>query len=430
MLLEFSVGNFRSFKEPVTFSMVASGLTAKMKELDDKNVFSLDDKNATRLLKSAAIYGSNASGKSNLIAAMRFVNKFVVDSSKESQADEPIPLEPFRLSTETDRKPSYFELVFYSDGTRYRYGFEADSRRIHSEWLYHVPNVRESQIFYREGQKFEMSSVFREGRGLEQKTRDNALFISVAAQFNGSKSRRVLSWFKNFNVISGIHDAGYRGFTSTSLADEEMRDEIISFVRELDLGIEDIRVEKSEVTEDDIPKEMPEEIIAFLVRQGSEQNRVTTRHRKFDKNGKKIDSVIFSLDSNESDGTRKLFALSGPILDTLKNGKILIVDELDTRLHPLITSTIVRLFNSSDANSNNAQLVFATHDTNILSNTIFRRDQIWFTEKDRFGASDLYSLAEYRIRNDASFEKDYIAGKYGAIPFIGGLRRLAGSVHA
>jgi AAA15 family ATPase/GTPase len=147
-------------------------------------------------------------------------------------------------------------------------------------------------------------------------------------------------------------------------------------------------------------------------------NTISTTHRKFDSQGQQISLEEFDIDDEESDGTKKIFALSSLLIDTLKNAKILIIDEFDARLHPLMSRSIVELFNSNGTNPHNAQLIFMTHDTNLLSNKIFRRDQIWFTEKDRYGATALYSLAEYKVRNDASFESDYIKGKYGAIPYI------------
>ena len=147
-------------------------------------------------------------------------------------------------------------------------------------------------------------------------------------------------------------------------------------------------------------------------------------HKKYDSYGKFVETEEFDIDSNESEGTRKLFAFAAPIITSLKEGRVLLIDELDARLHPLITQSIIKLFNSNDTNAKNAQLIFMTHDTNLLSKKIFRRDQIWFVEKDQYEATDLYSLVEYDITDEASFESDYIKGKYGAIPYIGNLKDL------
>lgn len=193
----------------------------------------------------------------------------------------------------------------------------------------------------------------------------------------------------------------------------------------MDLGIDDIQIEEFKLTDDSLPKNMPDDLrTAILKNTITDKFAVKTIHKKFDKEGKQTALEIFDIDSHESEGTKKLFSLAGPLMDTLKNGRILFIDEFDARLHPLITYEIIRLFNSNKTNPKNAQIIFATHDTNLLSNKLFRRDQIWFAEKDKGGATHLYSLAEYKVRNDASFENDYIQGKYGAIPFIGDLKQL------
>ncbi len=426
MLIEFSVGNYRSFKNRVTLSMMAAKLKSKNKEIDENNLFPITD--SIRLLKSAAIYGANASGKSNLIRAFPFMCRFVLGSSKDSQATDPIGVESFRLNTETENQPSYFEIVFFLDGKRYRYGFEADTQRIHSEWLYYVPQKREAKLFLREGNEFSLSSAFKEGKRIEDKTRENALFLSVVAQFNGAISQSILRWFQRLGIISGLSDMGYRNFTIKSVEDETLKDGIILFVKRMDLGISDIKVLKTSLSEANLPKEVQQRLKDLALEHGEGEPTlvtVTTSHKKYSNDGNTLVSAVsFDLDDNESEGTKKLFYLSGPLLDTLQSGKVLIIDELDTRFHPLITSAIIQLFNSKTTNPNNAQLIFATHDTNLLSNRFFRRDQIWFTEKDKYGATDLYSLAEYKIPDDAPFEKDYIAGRYGAIPFIGGLHYL------
>jgi len=422
MLIEFIVGNYRSFKDPVTFSMVAAKLRAKDKTLDENNVFPLTDK--ISLLKSCAIYGANASGKSNLVEAFRFMRRFVLSSATGMQVDEPINIERFRLSTETENEPSFFETVFYVEDKRYRYGFTLDKQKIHLEWLYHVPKVKEANLFYRKGDEFELSGTFREGKRLQDKTRDNALFLSVVAQFNGAISQTVLRWFRELEVKYGIGDID-REITIDGLEDEILRERIIAFVKQMDLGIDDIEIKRPEMASyivkssakfEDSP-EFEDYWVPFPT--------ISTIHKRYNSNKIEDSSASFDLDENESEGTQKLFDLAGPILNILQNGRTLVIDELDARLHPLITEAIIQLFNSNETNPNNAQLVFTTHDTNLLSNELFRRDQIWFTEKDKYGATDLYSLAEFKkIRNDASFEKDYITGRYGAIPFIGGLHGL------
>lgn len=431
MFVEFSVGNYRSFKDPVTFSMVAAeNIVAKDKNIDDSNVFAIDEN--LKLLKSAAIYGANASGKSNLAQALSFMKWFMVNSSKETQSTDEIGVEPFRLSTTTENQPSYFELVFIMEDHRYRYGFEATRKQVISEWLFYVPNKKETNLFKREGKEIKFLKKY-DADGIQKRTRTNALFLSVCAQFNVRIAEKILDWVTDdLNIMSGLHDRAYLEYTIDCWMNNNKKGDILKFIKQLDLGIDEIQVRREDFTIDSLPDEMPVELKQFILTTGGLQGKgtstlISTTHKKFDENGNYKSVENFNLSEHESEGTRKVFALAGPIVTALKEGEILVVDEFDDRLHPLMSRAIVELFNSCDTNSNNAQLIFMTHDTNLLSNKLFRRDQIWFTEKDRYGATDLYSLAEYRMSNDASFESDYIQGKYGAIPYIGNLNLLIDS---
>jgi uncharacterized protein len=423
MLIEFSVGNYRSFKDKVTFSMVAANLVAKEKKLDENNVFAVDKE--LKLLKSAAIYGANASGKSNFAKALSFMKWFMVNSSKETQSTDEIGVEPFRLSTETDKKPSYFELVFLMEGRKYRYGFEAAREKIVSEWLYYIPKIRETKLFERKFNIIKSSKIYN-ADGIQQRTRNNALFLSVSAQFNVELAEKILEWItEKLNIISGLHDQAYLNYTVKCLINNQNQADIIQFIKKLDLGISEIQIDQEDFTVDTLPDEIPDELKKLIFKAGGgKATSISTTHRKFDEEGNYQSIEKFELNHHESEGTQKIFALAGPLVTALKKGEILIIDEFDARLHPLISRAIVELFNSQESNSNNAQLIFMTHDTNLLSSKIFRRDQIWFTEKNRYGATELYSLAEYKVRNDASFESDYIKGRYGAIPYIRNLNHL------
>ena len=429
MLIEFSVSNYRSFKDEVSFSMVASSLKERSAELNENNIFAAHG--GVELLKSAAIYGANASGKSNLIGAIHFMVGFVRNSHKSSDPTGGIDVEPFRLSTQTEDEPSSFEIIFITEGKRYRYGFEVTSERVEAEWLYVAPKVRESRLFERDEDKIKLGDKFKgEGRDLIERTRPNALFLSVVAQFDGETAQEVLSWFRSLGIATSLNhlNMGMRLFTERMLDDKDSAQAIGSLIKRLDLGIDDLQIEKRVSSPEPLPKEAPEELRTalepFLNLVGEqEQTTVRTIHRKVDDEGRLVESELFYLDRHESEGTKKLFSLSGPLIDTLKSGDVLIIDELDARLHPLLTREIVSLFNDPEHNRNNAQLVFVIQDTNLLDNQLLRRDQIWFVEKDRQGASYLYSLAEFKVRNDATFEKDYIQGRYGAIPFLGGMRR-------
>jgi AAA15 family ATPase/GTPase len=431
MLIEFQVGNFLSFKETVTFSMVASDTDSQDAELDSNNVFAVNEE--LNLLQTAAIYGANASGKSNFAKAFGFMKRFVIDSSRQIQITDEIEIEPFRLSTETENKPSFFQSIFLLNNKFYRYGFELTKKEVIREWLFCTTNVQEYNLFNRNKSKFKISSkFFKEGKGLEDKTKLNSLFLSVSAQFNGKISEEILKWFFNCQVISGTQDRNYRNVTIKFFeSSPSQKEDIVQFIKDLDLYISDIRMTKESVS---LPSEMPEELKTLILRSTNEisSTSIQTLHEKYNEEGKVVGTEKFELEENESEGTKKLFYFSGIILNALKNGHLIVVDELDAKLHPIITHKIVQLFNSNKYNSKGAQLIFMTHDTNLLSSRLFgsrllRRDQIWFTEKNKQGATDLYSLVEYDIQEDASFESDYIRGKYGAIPFIGNFRQLLAS---
>jgi AAA15 family ATPase/GTPase len=425
MLLQFSVKNYRTFKEKATLSLVASNYDKDTREAD--NIFK-DTKFALRILKSAVVYGANASGKSKLFEALMFMKHFVITSSKESQKGDKIDVEPFLLDSNSEKSPSEFQVVFIHQNTMYRYGFEVDKKQIISEWLYYKPKTKEIELFYRDNNKFETHDRnFTKGNAVisEGLVRDNALLVSVAAQFNDSTSITVINWFKNLKTISGLKESGYQWFTMGRTEDPIHKTRILDLLKAADLGIQDIKLQKLDV--DKLPKEMPKELREKIIKEMNEEKAefvsdVITAHKKYDSNKKVVDIVSFSLDDDESSGTRKFFALTGPVLDVIENGYTLVIDELDSKLHPNLVCKIVSIFNSSELNKNNAQLIFNTHDTNLLSSGLFRRDQIWFTDKNKFGEARLYSLADFmsdKVRKTESFEDNYLKGKYGAVPFLG-----------
>jgi uncharacterized protein len=409
---------------------VAANLVSQDKNLDINNVFAVDKE--LSLLTSAAIYGANASGKSNLAKALQFMKWFMVYSSKETQSTEAIGVEKFRLSTETDDQPSFFEIVFLLDGQQHRYGFTADQEKVRSEWLYYVPKKRETKLFNRQENKFDISKIFN-ADGIASKTRNNALFLSVSAQFNVSKAKAILDWLIfSLVLVSGLDDRNLLNDTAKYIFQTDIHYKAIQLIKNMDLDIQGIEIKegtfKSDYSNINKPEDTPLDVwkIAIKAVEASEKERkanprsndIQTIHRKFNHNGEQVSAEKFNLTIEESEGTQKVFALVSLLIAVINYGKTLIIDEFDARLHPLMSRAIVGLFNSNETNPHNSQLIFMTHDTNLLSNKIFRRDQIWFTEKDRYGATALYSLAEYKVRNDSSFESDYIKGKYGAIPYI------------
>ncbi|MBX2928874.1 MAG: AAA family ATPase [Saprospiraceae bacterium] len=421
MILEFTVGNFLSFRDPVTLSMETSTISDF-----PENTFS-----AARytLLKSAVIYGANASGKSNLINAISTMRNAVKNSGKMSSADV-FPVTPYLLDTVTAEKPCFFEILFVLDGLRYRYGFEVSAEKVHAEWLYQAKASAEKPLFIRDGEAIEVSGKFPEGKNLERKTRANALFLSVCDQFNGEIAQKIVEWFTRCNTISGLDHQFFRSLSFRLLSGAN-KQTALDFLDKLDLGFHEVQLDEEDFSPELLPEDIPLSARLRLSADlaGKKMLRFNTLHDVYDPAGKKVLKRVFNLDTQESSGTNKVFDLLGPIFDTLMTGKVLWVDELDAKMHPLLTRGLVSLFNSVETNPHNAQLIFATHDTNLLTYGNFRRDQIYFVEKDERGASHLYSLIEYKdegktVRSDRSFEKDYMQGRYGAIPYLGDFSKL------
>ena len=423
MLLEFSVGNYLSFREKKTLNLVASSIS------DHKETNIVTSERHT-LLKGAIIYGANASGKSNFIRAMSTMKRIVMLSFGQSSTKS-LDVTPFLLNTETEKSPSHFEILFEILGIRYRYGFEVTDKEIVEEWLYESKKNAEKLLFIRQGNGIEVASLYKEGQNLEDKTRNNALFLSVVDQFNGVIAKRIMKWFNNFIAISGLIHENYEMVTFKMLDNKHTIKPLGDFYDKLDFGFDGLRIYKEKFDPKSIPEDTPESLIKLMIKdlEGAYRFNIKTLHKKFDKKNKAVGEVEFDMRSQESAGTNKVFNISGPIFDVLQYGGVLVIDELDSSLHPLLTLAITRLFNSEKENTNNSQLIFTTHDTNLFSYGKYRRDQIYFIEKDKYGASDLYSLVEYReadgskVRKDRSFESDYIQGRYGAIPYIGDISK-------
>lgn len=421
MLINFTVGNYRSFKNEKTLSMEA----ASIKEHKDA-VISVDK---YKLLPLAVLYGANSSGKSNVLSAFSVMKYVVVNSVKLNPDEEIVPFFPFMLDTKSFELPTSFEVEFLIGTTYYRYGFEYNEKIIVTEWLYErMPGEKEYNLFLRSGSAYKVSSTrFAEGKGKETNTSDNRLFLSLVAQLRGQKSVKIIEWFSNINFISGLDNRGYESFTKQMI---QYRLEgflpAFNFFQKIQLGFKDIKVKETEIS-NEFKKALAGVPLDFQKKMLQERNtELRTIHEVFDENGNVARLDEFSEEMMESEGTKKVIELSGPLFDTLLNGKILLVDELDAKLHPILTRNIIMLFNDPQQNKKGAQLIFATHDTNLLNINYVRRDQVWFTEKDPQESTDLYSLVEFKddegikVRKDRSLAKDYINGRFGAIPFIGG----------
>lgn len=420
MILEFTVENYRSFYGKKTLVLEAD---KALKECSETNLFACSKH---ILLRTLALYGANSSGKSNLVSAMYTMARCILLSVRLNDNEE-LEYDPFLLLTDNER-PTMFEVIFLKGEYCYRYGFRYNLERIVDEWLFRktTPRSKEQMMFVRneEGICVEEKN-FPEGIGYEEKINDNRLFLSLCQQLGGEISRQVLSWFQSdFNVISGLNNQQYRSYSKLFFhKKEESSVDALEFFQKLRLGFNSILTHEEEPN---IPSDLTIELRAMFQKeiQGKKSIELDSVHNIYSDKGKVVSSVNFSFEERESSGTNKLFDLSGPIFDTLYTGATLVIDELDAKMHPLISQYIIELFNNPETNPKNAQLIFTTHDTHLLSQKILRRDQIWFTEKDSQEQTDLYSLMDIVLpdgtkpRNDANYERNYIAGRYGAIPYI------------
>jgi len=422
MIAEFTIENFRSFKEKRTFSLIST----KDMELSESNTFETNKKLC--FLKSAVIYGANASGKSNFFKALVFFLRFSVLSGPQKQAEDPIDTEPFALSKQTESVPSSFEIVFFikedSKETRYRYGFSANKEFVENEYLFAVYNVREVSLFIRSFQDINCTSYFKEGARGKTSVRNNCSFLSVCAQNNGEIASQIVKYFRSMCVLFGAYNCPI--FLNKKKKKYENKEKILNFLKYADIQITNYKTE-------DIPafgNIKDPDLAAFYKNKypNAQDQRLLFAHTFYD-NETPLGEKYFE-DDIESAGTLKLFSYSDAILDALEKGTPLFIDEFDTMLHPLIIEGIVKLFNSAITNPKNAQLIISCHAVNIMTNKLFRRDQIWFCEKDQYGATDLYSMVEYKepIRKDASYNKNYLHGKYGAIPYIDEILLQAGLI--
>jgi len=423
MLIAFSVENFRSIRDLQTLSLAEPRVDH---HLEWSNLIEVGNR---RLLKTAAIFGPNASGKSSVIAAMIWLRQFALNSSKDTQAGELIDAQPFRLSTATEAAPCHFEVEFVLGEFEYRYGCDVTTKHIESEWLFRkLPTAKAATLFTREGQKIKVNpEYFPEGNGLEKHTRENALFLSVCAQFAGAESTKILEWMRRFRPVSGLSEQNFFVFTAKRLGDPKHSEHLLELAQKADFNICALRSEIEEVTEAKLPPDMPPNVRKQILKQKVFQADIKTTHEKRDADGKIVGLVEFDLAKDESQGSQKFIALSGPLTHTLEEGSILLVDELEARLHPKLTQAIVDLFHSP-VNRKNAQLIFAAHDVTLLDSERFRRDQIWFTEKDAQGATDLFTLADFDpkdVRPDSKFSRQYLMGLFGAIPKLAQFQEAA-----
>jgi uncharacterized protein len=413
MLLSFKVKNYRSIKDPVLFDLQATN--------DDSHVNdAVFECGKFSLLKSAAIYGPNASGKSNIFKAFLVFRLMILESLFRSTLTENLPSEPFKLDVKRVGEPTSFEMKFLLDGEVFSYGFQFNTQRIWSEWLKRERgNV---EYFSRTGQEIKSNkNSYKEATSaLKNQTAPRVLFLSVLASNNAPVAKKITELIKRINFISGAERGDTLNYSfGEFVKDSKRAEKMKQFIVQADFGVRDIQANERIVSAKQL-QNIPDKFKEFLFEENSQiaEREIKFLHVAYDKNGKETSGVALDFLQEESEGTQQMFALSAPIIDTLENGKILCIDEIDSSLHPMLCRYLVTLFNSKERNRNNAQIIFTTHDISLLSEEFLRRDQIFFTKKKKDGSTELFSLADLSERKGADFSKRYMEGRYDALPYI------------
>jgi AAA15 family ATPase/GTPase len=420
MLIEFSVENYLSFKDKITFSMLASS-----RKSSEENKDALFEANKQKFIKSAIIFGANASGKSNFLKALHFMKSKILDASSHELVSN------FKLDSACDAEPSSFEIVFLVenksslsslDYLEFRYGFQIKKEVVESEWLFGRFTAQESMLFIRKGNDFEIGSKYKEAKKVYKtlgKINQELMFLKVMTDIKGEEddiTSMVKGFFQKINNITFIRDMNLWTVTQAVSENPRLKKMILNMLKVVDLGIEDFLV----LDED------------FLYNQAQNDSVKTRRkikklksiHKVYENQIMTKNTVEFDFYKDESEGTKRFFAIIGPLLEALDKSEIVIIDELDSKMHPLLLLFIIKLFNSS-FNKNCAQLIATAHNTILLDKDILRRDQIYFTEKSLSGISSIYSLSDFQhYRKDATYSKDYLLGKLGAIPYISDVNSL------
>ena len=420
MLIEFETKNFLSIRDTARLSMVKG----QGSELADTNTFASGVVSPEAVLRSAAVFGPNGSGKTNLANALHTMQEIILHSAKDSQQGESLPVTPFLLDKRSRSKPSEFEVTFIRGGVRYQYGFAATVERVTEEWLLAFPKGRRQRWIDRKYDKKTQSDEWGPTAKLEgtkseralwrRATRHNALFLSTAVQLNNEQLRPVYEWFSQVLTVIGPGGRLPMAFSGFLCGQPESRKAVLSFLKTADIDVDDIVWEKEEQKDEEIlPKDSkrPRKIKRFKV-------DVYFSYRLQDGSTQSLEW------ESESDGTRKLFAYAAFVMQTLRNGAVLVVDELHNHLHPQLVRFLVELFHSPETDAENPQLVFTTHDTSVLDPQLLRRDQIWFCErKER--STQLLRLTDYSPRKDEeNFERRYMSGRYGALPYVKSMGEL------
>ena len=422
MLVSFSVQNYRSYSARQTISMV-SGTGAKRHE---RLSFPSGNSFAPHLLRSACLFGPNGAGKSALVKAFWFYRDFVVSSAKGTQEGEKIDVQYFKLDKEWRGQPTEFEATFIHDGTLYQYGFAVDSSRVWSEWLFSKPNAHDTKsrtLFQREYDQDEGKYVWNinktkvqgEKEVWKNSTRDNALFLSTAIQLKADTFKQPFDWIQNYLRVIDSPERLSPGFTVQQCVEEGWKEKILNLLQSVDIRIRDINIDIRDADLTDFPDELftdhaRQELVRSL--KGTKKYMINSCHEDTDGN-----LVPFDFE-DESDGSQVVFSISGPWMDVLSNGYTLVIDELHNSLHPLALKFLVNLFHDSRVNTENAQLIFTSHETSVMSKGFLHQDQVWLVERDQTSSSRLIPLSDYKVRDISAFQKAYLDGRYGAVPHL------------
>lgn len=413
MLLRFGFENFMSFKKYTVLDFEA----ASIREIPE-NTFTITNTSVDiRVLKSLAIYGANASGKSNVLKAFSYVRNFVLSFSNNNFKSS---LEPFRLDVESEKRPSLFEVSILIDGTKYRYGFALTAKHIFKEWLYVTEKRKEELLFERSEQEFTIEKKFRpesEGNAmmLSKITREDVLFLSTLGQFKSDTAQKILGWFNRSFVIFDTNSQDILNYTAGLLKETYFKRRIDEIVSKADLSFTSIEAEIQEMAK---RSGYSTGFIAALYDSKFTEYRIKTSHLKYT-GAKPSNKVFFDLVMDESLGSQKFVMLLGPLLKAIKDSSIIWIDELDARLHTNLLLFVLRFFNSRINNPSGSQLVYTSHNSSVLKKDL-RRDQMVFVKREGNNGSVTTTLHNWdsKIRSDASFDKDYLDGKYGAVPKI------------
>ncbi len=425
MLIEFKFGNYRSFRDEAVLSMEAMGL-GRLKN-------SLISYASLKLIPSAAIYGKNGGGKSNIIRAFWLAVQFIKNAQRTQHENAQIPVKPFLLNDYSKDEPTFFEFTYVLDDVKYIYGFSATKEKIYSEYLYHAPKGQKATVFIRTEQEFSFTEDKTKRKMISEAVAPNQLFFSVACTMNDTDCMRAMKWFREYVFFSRDYTDIPKQLLEYS-NDKNMLSAISEYAQAADLGIEKMEFEFKDkevnepATSKDIPEGLRSALISFMqsLKENSNVSEIGLQKSEVKAisyhNGVKMDGnkTLFTLElSDESDGTRKLMSIAPAIESVLNKGGIVLADELEKELHPMLVNYIVAKFQSKNTNPNGAQLIFTTHNTELLNMDILRKDQLYFVDKNRKdGTSELYGISDFSTKTADNIRKGYLAGKYGATPDI------------